>query len=68
MNLTDEETVVLEVYPDPAAAGFVKAKLAEAGIDSFLLDENAVGFNPLGGIELKVFAKDLEKAKAVIAN
>lgn len=61
-----EETVILQVYNDAASAAFDKAKLAEKNIESFLLDENPVGFNPLGGIELKVFAKDLERAKDIL--
>jgi hypothetical protein len=37
------------------------------GIDSFLENENPIGLNPLGGIELKIFAKDKEKAEKIIA-
>ena len=33
----------------------------------FLENENPVGLNPLGGIELKIFAKDKEKAEKIIA-
>lgn len=61
------ETVVLEIFNDTLEAGLVQNKLKEVGIESFLLDENAVGLNPLGGIELKIFSSDLEKAKEILS-
>jgi len=64
----EDEIVVLEIYNDTVAAGFAQSKLQEAGIESFLQDENVVGLNPLGGIELKIFSKDAEKARQVILN
>lgn len=38
-------------------------KLAEAGIESFVHDENVLGMNPLGGVKLKVFSKDFALGK-----
>lgn len=68
MNAHDKyETVVLEVVNDLLAAGFVQNKLKEEGIESFLVDENVVGLNPLGGIEVKIFSKDMEKAKKILS-
>ena len=63
-----EETVILEVYNDQAEAQAARAKLEDNGISTMILDENVVGLNPLGGIELKIFAKDVEKAKQILAS
>ena len=63
----EDETVVLEIFNDSLAAGFAQSKLKEEGIESFLADENVVGLNPLGGIELKIFSNDLERAKKILA-
>ena len=63
----EDEIVVLEIFSDPLAAGFAQNKLKEEGIESFLADENVVGLNPLGGIELKIFSNDLERAKKILA-
>ena len=63
-----EETIILEVYNDQAEAQAARAKLEEYGISTIILDENAVGLNPLGGIELKIFAKDAERAKEILAS
>jgi len=63
----EDEIVVLEIFNDSLAAGFAQDKLREEGIESFLSDENVVGLNPLGGIELKIFSNDLERAKKILA-
>ena len=63
----DDETIVLETYDDSAAAGIAKQKLNAAGITAELVDENTIGLNPLGGIELKIFSKDLEREKLALA-
>ena len=47
-------------------AGVAQNKLAEAGIESFVHDENVLGMNPLGGVKLKVFSKDLALAKKIL--
>ena len=62
-----DEIVVLEIFNDSLTAGFAQNKLKEEGIESFLADENVVGLNPLGGIELKIFSHDLERAKKILA-
>lgn len=64
----DEGTIVLEIYPDQLSAIQARDTLKAGGIESFLLDENVVGLNPLGGIELKIFANDLEKARQILKN
>jgi hypothetical protein len=62
-----DETVVLEVFNDMGAAVSAQSKLAEQEIYSSIHDENVLGMDPVAGIELKVFAKDLEKARQVIS-
>lgn len=64
----EDETVVLEVFNDSLTAGFAQNKLKEEGIESSLVDENVVGLNPLGGIELKIFSKDVERAKKILSD
>lgn len=61
-------TIVLKIFNDYVEAGFAQSKLREAGIDSFLEDENVAGLNPLGGVELKIFSRDLEMAKKILLN
>jgi hypothetical protein len=62
-----DEIVVLKIFNDSLAANFAQNKLREEGIESFLVDENVVGLNPLGGIEVKIFSKDLQKAKKILS-
>jgi len=64
----EDEIVVLEIFNDSLTAGFAQNKLKEEGIESFLVDENVVGLNPLGGIELKIFSNDLERAKKILSD
>jgi len=62
-----DEIVVLNIFNDSLAANFVQNNLKEEGIESFLVDENVVGLNPLGGIELKIFSYDLERAEKILS-
>jgi hypothetical protein len=62
-----DDIVVLKTFNDSLAANFAQNKLREKGIDSFLADENVVGLNPLGGIEVKIFSRDLQKAKRILS-
>ncbi|HEV8282661.1 MAG TPA: DUF2007 domain-containing protein [Chitinophagaceae bacterium] len=62
-----DEIVVLKIFNDSLAANFAQNKLREEGIESFLVDENVVGLNPLSGIEVKIFSKDLQKAKKILS-
>ncbi len=61
-----DKIVTLKTYDDLATATVVKSELKANGIESFLENENAVGLDPLGGVELKVFSNDLERAKEII--
>ncbi len=60
--------IVFKVYNDFADAGYAQVKLRESGIESFLEDENVIGFNPIGGVELKIFEKDSAAAKEILAD
>ena len=63
----ENEIITLEIFNDFVTASFAKAQLDENGIESFMEDENIVGLNPIGGIELKIFAKDLLKSKEILS-
>lgn len=63
----NNKTIVLKIFNTSLEAGIAKSKLQAKGIESFLENENVVGLNPLGGIELKVFSKDLERAKKILS-
>ncbi|OQP61718.1 hypothetical protein A3860_31120 [Niastella vici] len=66
-HMTHDTTIVLCTFNDTLEATFVQEKLKANGIDSFLENENPIGLNPLGGIELKIFAKDKERAEIILA-
>ena len=40
--------------------------LKENGINSFLNDENVLGMDPVGGVELKVFESDKDVAEKIL--
>jgi hypothetical protein len=68
----EEEIVTFETYYDPMLAQIVRARLEDNGIPCFVTDENLGTLYPaynaaIGGIKLKVFARDLEKSRAIIA-
>jgi len=63
----NDKIVTLKTYNDLVTATVVKSKLKANGIESFLENENAVGLDPLGGVELKIFSKDLERASEIIS-
>jgi len=52
---------------DPMEAQMIQDKLKENGIESFLNDENLLGLDPVGGVEVRIFEKDREKAEKVLA-
>ncbi len=63
----NNEIITLEIFKDFVSASFVKGQLDENGIESFMEDENVVGLNPIGGVELKIFKNDLERAKEILS-
>ncbi len=64
--MQQDHTIVLSIYNDIVEASVAQEKLKENGIDSFLKNENVMGLNPLGGIELKIFSKDKEAAEKLL--
>lgn len=65
--MQQDHTIVLSIYNDIVEASIAQEKLKANGIDSFLEDENVMGLNPLGGIELKIFSKDKEAAEKILS-
>lgn len=61
-----EKTITLHVYNDLLIAKMMQDKLKEHGIDSFLNDENVLGMDPIAGVELKIFEKDMLAAENAI--
>ena len=50
-----DKTIVLQTFSDLMQAKAMQHKLEEHGITSSLTDENVLGMDPIGGIELKIF-------------
>jgi hypothetical protein len=61
-----ESIVVIATFNDLGAAVSAKEKLAEAGINANIEDMDVMGMTPTAGIEVKIFEKDLEKAKSIL--
>ena len=66
MKTIKVKSIVLHIYADPLEAKMIQDKLKENGIESFLNDENLLGLDPVGGVELKIFEKDREAAQKVL--
>lgn len=65
--MQQDHTIVLSIYNDIVEANVAQEKLKANGIDSFLENENVMGLNPLGGIELKIFSRDKEAAEKILS-
>lgn len=64
--MTQESTILLYTYNNELEANSVRDTLKAAGIDSFIEKEEVVGFDPGGGIKVKIFSKDMEAAEKII--
>ena len=64
--MIQDSTILLYTYNDIPQANLIQEKLKAAGIDSFIENEDVAGFNPLGGIKVKIFSKDKEAAEKII--
>ncbi|MBC7536843.1 MAG: DUF2007 domain-containing protein [Ferruginibacter sp.] len=64
--MTQDKIIVLQTFNEVMGATLAQDKLKANGINSFLENENPIGLNPLGGIELKIFSKDKEQAEKII--
>jgi Putative prokaryotic signal transducing protein len=65
--MTKDKTIILHTYNDLQEAIMIQDKLKENGIESYLEDENVMGLNPVGGVELRIFEKDIEAAEKIIS-
>jgi hypothetical protein len=67
MNHNEYERIVtLKKFNDTFTADEAKLRLEENGIEAFVEDLNVVGMDPMAGVDLKVFEKDLQKAIEVL--
>ena len=64
--MIQDKTIILFTYNDILEANIAMEKLKENGIESFLNDENVMGLDPIGGVELKIFEKDNVAAEKII--
>ena len=65
--MTQDKTIILHTYNDLQEAKMIQDKLKENGIESYLENENVMNLNPVGGVELRIFEKDIEAAEKIIA-
>lgn len=65
--MTPDKTVLLYTFNSLPEAVMALDKLKQNGIDAFLENENPIGLNPLGGVELKIFSNDREESEKLIA-
>jgi hypothetical protein len=66
IDMIKDKTVILHTYNDLQEAKMIQDKLKENGIGSYLEDENVMGLDPVGGVELRIFEKDMEAAEKII--
>ncbi|PAW94535.1 hypothetical protein CKK33_13965 [Mucilaginibacter sp. MD40] len=69
---TDDKIITFERYYDPMLAHIVRTRLEDNGIPCFIADDNVIAANPLlntavGGIKLKIFERDLERCREILA-
>jgi hypothetical protein len=64
--MKSNEIVTLYTFKDILEATLAVDRLKANNIESFLQDETASGINPLGGVDLKVFSRDREKANEFV--
>ena len=62
-----DKTIILHIYNDLQEAKMIQDKLKKNGIESYLENENVMGLNPVGGVELRIFERDIEAAEKIIA-
>ncbi len=72
MSADEDKIITFESYYDPMLAHIVRSRLEANGISCFIADENIIGANPLynnavGGVKLKIFEKDIERCREILA-
>lgn len=68
-----DKIITFESYYDPMLAHIVRTRLESNGIPCFIADENTIGANPLynqavGGVKIKIFERDLERCREILAS
>lgn len=66
--MEQDNTIVLQSYNSVQEATIAQDKLKAQGIESILKNENVLGLDPIAGVELKIFAKDIDAARSVLAS
>lgn len=66
------ERITIKTFDRAIDAHILKARLEDEDIECFIYDENIVNVNPLyanavGGVKLKVYETDVEKAKSILS-
>nr|WP_067061152.1 DUF2007 domain-containing protein [Mucilaginibacter sp. L294] len=69
---TQDKIITLEQYYDPMLAHIIRTRLEDNGISCFIADDNIISANPIysnavGGIKLKIFERDLERCREILA-
>jgi hypothetical protein len=69
---TNDKIITFESYYDPMLAHIVRTRLEANGISCFIADENTLGALPVfnqavGGVKLKIFERDLERCREILA-
>lgn len=62
----NDDTVTVATYNDISEAGGAKAKLEAEGIDTFFVEQDVLGLDPVAGVQVRVFAADLDKARRIL--
>ncbi|MDB5130820.1 MAG: hypothetical protein JWR02_569 [Mucilaginibacter sp.] len=70
--VSDDKIVTFDSYYNPMLAHIVRTKLLANGAPCYIADEYILWAKPylnqtLGGAKIKVFEKDLERCKAILA-
>ncbi len=62
-----ENTIIYHTYADLQEATIILDKLNANGIQAYLKNENVLGLDPVGGVELRIFEKDLAEVENILA-
>ena len=70
--MEEDKIITLESYYDPMLAQIIKGRLEANEIPCFLADELTISVNPLynqalGGVKIKIFARDEERCRKLLA-
>ena len=68
----EDKIVTLESYYDTMLAQIIRGRLEANGISCFIADDNTLAANPfynqaIGGVKIKVFERDVEKCRDILA-